>query len=522
MQTVSVDQLSKLYENGLYGSLKLLASFQLSLSAFTILKDDDFQTAALKYQILILYGDSLYKEGDYKMAELQYCDALKLRKSLDRIKSQQRQLESIDQKQRTSQINMMLAKLYQKHGMERSAITCYKDVLRLEPLALEAATALLDLGTPLQEVQSLVCKIGAPSFTPEWLIQYIKGYASVSLNKNLKALQVFKPLENQTLKNNPFLIAQIAESYFKAGDIENAKLTYERIRLVNKYYIKGMDIYAQLLADDNQKSELQMLSQDLLEINDQSVECWVTLAYYSFCCAQKARAVYFAQKAHVTDVTNIQALLLKASLLHSLNKTQEALIHFREAIRLDPKRFDSYSGLVDCHISTKKLKDGLFIARNAHKTIGTNARTLTLCAKVYAEETQTLEKAKSMLKKALSSDASYVPATIILAEVLIKEKLYNEAEQVLNKQLAIRQTSTLYRLAGDCMKLMGKIEDGIIMYDKALRLDPDNAQALDGLHGIDRNSTTGELDLSDIVGREPRDRSSMEDVELASGVDWID
>ena len=42
------------------------------------------------------------------------------------------------------------------------------------------------------------------------------------------------------------------------------------------------------------------------------------------------------------------------------------------------------------------------------------------------------------------------------------------------------------------------------------RLDPENAQALDGLHGVERNSTAGELDLSGIAGREPRDGSSME------------
>lgn len=40
-------------------------------------------------------------------------------------------LQSIPGKQRNPKINMALAKLYQQGGMERSAITAYKEVLRV-------------------------------------------------------------------------------------------------------------------------------------------------------------------------------------------------------------------------------------------------------------------------------------------------------------------------------------------------------------------------------------------------------
>lgn len=40
-------------------------------------------------------------------------------------------LQSIPGKLRNAKINMALAKLYQQGGMERSAITAYKEVLRV-------------------------------------------------------------------------------------------------------------------------------------------------------------------------------------------------------------------------------------------------------------------------------------------------------------------------------------------------------------------------------------------------------
>ena len=39
--------------------------------------------------------------------------------------------------------------------MERPAVTCYKDVLKLCPFALDAAQALMALGTKPKEVQEL-------------------------------------------------------------------------------------------------------------------------------------------------------------------------------------------------------------------------------------------------------------------------------------------------------------------------------------------------------------------------------
>lgn len=55
-------------------------------------------------------------------------------------------LESVPARSRTAKVNMVLGNLFWESGWERSAVSCFKEVLKEEPLALEAAENLLKLG----------------------------------------------------------------------------------------------------------------------------------------------------------------------------------------------------------------------------------------------------------------------------------------------------------------------------------------------------------------------------------------
>ena len=44
------------------------------------------------------------------------------------------------------------------------------------------------------------------------------------------------------------------------------------------------------------------------------------------------------------DVNGAESLLLKGLALKELNKIQDAALHFKEAMKLDPTRFEVYKG----------------------------------------------------------------------------------------------------------------------------------------------------------------------------------
>lgn len=141
----------------------------------------DHITLPIKLQIILYYADALFNTNQYLQAENLYRQVLQLRKNIifkaknsnNKINENQNDvisdadikykiylccmalrqknaafeiLQMVSARIRTAKINMALGNLYRDIGMERIAITCYKEVLRECPLALEAVENLLKLG----------------------------------------------------------------------------------------------------------------------------------------------------------------------------------------------------------------------------------------------------------------------------------------------------------------------------------------------------------------------------------------
>lgn len=160
-------------------------------------------TPQQKCNIYIYYAESLYNLEQYAKAENIYYQAFQQRKNMLKkktgtkieqtnkeimsdidikfkihlcyVKLKQYQkaiciLQSISARSRNAKINMALGNLCRDSGMERSAISAYKEVLRESPLALEAAEALLALGVKGIEVNSFILEGTSDSVTTNWVI----------------------------------------------------------------------------------------------------------------------------------------------------------------------------------------------------------------------------------------------------------------------------------------------------------------------------------------------------------------
>lgn len=80
----------------------------------------------------------------------------------------------------------------------------------------------------------------------------------------------------------------------------------------------------------------------------QGSACLQSLSFFSRCHSfyskRYSRALYLGAKAIQLNSNSVQALLLKGAALRNMGRVQEAIIHFREAIRLAPCRLDCYEG----------------------------------------------------------------------------------------------------------------------------------------------------------------------------------
>lgn len=164
---------------------------------------------------------------------------------------------------------------------------------------------------------------------------------------------------------------------------------------------------------------------------------------HSFYSKRYSRALYLGAKAIQLNSNSVQALLLKGAALRNMGRVQEAIIHFREAMRLAPCRLDCYegqssfpssfgpdfpkrtsiyqpflAGLIDCYLASNGIREAMGMANNIYKTLGANAQTLTILATVCLEDPVTQEKAKALLDKALAQRPDYTKAVVKMAELL--------------------------------------------------------------------------------------------------------
>ncbi|VDI63088.1 anaphase-promoting complex subunit 7 [Mytilus galloprovincialis] len=534
------DHVRFLHESELFHDLKQLSCIVISLC------DNNPNTEVLslsqRYQCMVYYGNSLYHLGEFLRAENIYKKALLLKKALNKSKgkitattpvqpsqdvtsevdvkyklyqclSQMKQfreamsiLEGISSKQRTAKVNVALAKLYVMAGMDRSAITSYKEVIRECPFSLESIQGLLSLGVKGADVAALVMNGLPHGASCDWLSSWIKGQAYLATREYGNAIITFKQMDQKMcLKDNVYIVNSIAEARFYEGNDTAALTGFQRSHQLDPLFLKNMDLFSYLLAKEKKTMELQRLSEQLMKVTDKAPEPWISFGYYSLISRKVARTrtVYFAQKASIIDPFNVEAYLLKGTALFELKKSQDASLHFQEALRHAPHRYEAYHGLISCYLSLHRTREALACAGKAIKTIGSNPRTLTIYASVLTNEPNMSAKAKPYLEKAMKLDPSYLEPVYVMAEILLRDHQYDKGTEMLRKQLHTHNTCRLHQQLGDFLAQISEPLEALDEYNIALSLDPTNTRAREGKERVEKHNDVGlesTYDLEDMEG----------------------
>lgn len=367
-----------------------------------------------KFQIYILYADSFFNTQQYTEAENAYMQALQIRKYILKSKNsgkiqdthkelvseieikykvhiccvKQKQfqkaidiLQSIPTRSRSLKINMALGNLHKDVGAERNAITCYKEVLKENPLVLDAAENLLKLGMKGSEVNSLTLNINSDLM---WLNTWLRALADMYGQDLPMAIQNFKSLNSQgLLKNNSALLINTAICYTLQCNYTKALSCMQRAFRVFPHMKKFRDLYAFLLAQNSNEKEsvkeLERLAYSELSVNSWGFEQWVVNGYLMYINKNYDRATYFASQAMALNKKNPEALLLKASSFFQLNQFNDAIRHADEVRKLAPFRYEGHKILVDCYMTMgNHLNDAIRCAVRARKELNNSPQALTV------------------------------------------------------------------------------------------------------------------------------------------------
>ena len=95
-------------------------------------------------------------------------------------------------------------------------------------------------------------------------------------------------------------------------------------------------------------------------------------------------------------------------------------------------------------------------------------------------------RARDLLERARAADPSYQPSLWLLAELLEQDQRHEEACTILMKHLDTYPSARTYQLVGDCLVRLHREDEAFTYYNYALRMDPTNQRAIEGLNNMGR------------------------------------
>ncbi|KAA8527481.1 hypothetical protein F0562_034804 [Nyssa sinensis] len=527
---VPKDQISTLLDHGLYNSAQMLGCFLVSSSSVNA-----ETTPHVKAENLVLLGDALFREREYRRAIHTYKQALQHYKIIPKQNTMARnslstsnrssspnsfnmsginenevkfkiaschsalnenraalvEMEGIPSKARNLQMNLMMGKLYRNSKHTRAAIVCYKECLRHFPCVIEAIIALAELGVAAKDIISLfpqtLNRSGRPPFdhfdSSRWLQRYVEAQCCIASNDYKGGLELFTELL-QRFPNNVHILLEIAKVEAIIGKSDEAIMNFEKVRSIDPYIVTYMDEYAMLLKIKSDLSKLNKLVHDLLSIDPTRPEVFVALSVLWDKKDEKG-ALSYAEKSIRIDERHIPGYIMKGNLYLSMNRPEAAVVAFRGAQELRPD-LRSYQGLVRSYLALSKIKEALHAAREAMKAMPQSAKALKLVGDVHASNSGGREKAKKFYESALRLEPGYLGAALALAELHVIEGRNGDAVSLLERYLKDWADDSLHVKLAQVFAATYMLQDALSHYQAALRINPQNEAAKKGLERLEK------------------------------------
>ena len=183
------------------------------------------------------------------------------------------------------------------------------------------------------------------------------------------------------------------------------------------------------------------------------------------------------------------ALLEEAFRTTGQKCTSEAMLHFQNAVRIYPKDTLGHIDLGFCRETQGNLQEAIQEYQTALEVTGSKflrKRALINLAGVYRVMRQ-FTLARNYYNECLKIDAGDQDALKGLARVEKEEKMpsLEEAIAALSHAAAQRQDAKLYLQLGNLQRVAGRVPEALISYRKAVRLDPNLAEAGAALRELD-------------------------------------
>ena len=281
----------------------------------------------------------------------------------------------------------------------------------------------------------------------------------------------------------------LGKALFELNRLEEAEEQLRRALDLNPRHRNAHQNLAETLRKQERYEEAIASYRAVLEIDPEYVLAHAGLGTALFRLKRYEEALPVMEKA-----VSLQLELPRArvALLHlfmgraarELGRPEAAEELFRQVMALDPRNTEPLLELANLRVMQQRYEEADVYLRRARELRPRDPATFHTVAEALRKQNR-YEEAIASYRTALELDPEYAPAHAGLGIALFQWEHYEEAVEAMEKAVALQPelpvAGSLHRFMGIAWQEMGRPEAAAKQYERAVRIDPRDTEALDRL-----------------------------------------
>lgn len=249
--------------------------------------------------------------------------------------------------------------------------------------------------------------------------------------------------------------------------------------------VRANDLYVQgaLAYQEGNRDRAMAALQSALQSNPDLI-----MARYLMGTIHRDKGEYAAAAEQYKRVTELDPYVYSnhyhlALMYHLLNRLQDASISYLAAIKLNPEDFKSNMNLGLVYTGLGRADLGLAYAQ---KAVDAEPRSAEAAGNlgVVLDTMGDYPAAELAYRRALELDGSRVETMINMAGCLVSQKRYKEAVSVYDQVVKSADSTLIRQRYGYALLQAGRPDDAAAQFNMAMKLNPRNYQAINGLGDV--------------------------------------
>ena len=277
-------------------------------------------------------------------------------------------------------------------------------------------------------------------------------------------------------KYMPWCLKKLAVYQYENSDYKMSLKYFEQLRSIQKTSLETMDVYSTLLWHMKDKTQLSLLSHELLSLEPLSHITWCCIGNMFSVMGNHEDAIKSFQKSINLNKNFEYGFTLLGHEYMSTESYDLAKKCYRKAISLNPFHYNAYYGLGMCVFKIGEYEESLFYFNKAQSINRGNVVLITCCG-LALEKLGYQEEALKYYEIATSLKPDSTLALFKKSYLLMELKFYTLALESFEHLKSMQPNDpTVHFLLGKLYKIMGKKKESFIEFTVAMNLDPKGSQ----------------------------------------------